>query len=101
MKSWYTHQFTTVFSNDFHIMQFDFKVKSGRKWTIDISHRRRRSAANAGSVVLRAEGRGSAQHRLVRLLVNLLIFQPSTCRRRLQLAVINDECSCAALPIYS
>jgi len=31
---------------------------------IDICCRRRRSAANAGSVVLRAEGRGS-QHRLV------------------------------------
>jgi len=34
MKSWYTHQFTTVFLNDFSNMQFDFKVRSGRKWTI-------------------------------------------------------------------
>jgi len=38
------HLFTTLFSNDFPDMQFDFKLRSGRKWT-DIIYRHTRTTA--------------------------------------------------------
>jgi len=38
------HLFTTLFSNDFPDMQFDFKLRSGRQWT-DIIYRHTRTTA--------------------------------------------------------
>jgi len=43
------------------IAAVDGEFAVNRQLSIDVSCGRRRSAANAGSVMLRAEGRGSAQ----------------------------------------